>query len=305
MKTMRLGRSDLFVPPLAVGCMRLNRLNPAEATYFLHSALDLGLNFFDHADIYGDGSCEEQFSRAIHISADLREKIILQSKCGICKGYYDFSRAHILAAVDGILQRLQTDYLDVLLLHRPDALMEPEEVADAFDQLHASGKVRYFGVSNQKPAQIKLLQQSLRQPLLVDQLQLSLPHAGLIANGLNVNMLNAQAADHDGSILDFCRLQQITVQAWSPMQYGFFEGVFLGNPKFAALNQVISRLAAQYQVPDSSIALAWILRHPAHIQPVTGTMNLAHLKASRLAADLTLTRPEWYELYQAAGYELP
>ncbi|NJP40151.1 aldo/keto reductase family oxidoreductase [Oscillospiraceae bacterium HV4-5-C5C] len=305
MKTMRLGRSDLFVPPIAVGCMRLNRLNSAEATYFLHSALDSGLNFFDHADIYGDGTCEEQFSRAIHMSDDLREKIILQSKCGIRSGYYDFSKEHIWEAVDGILQRLQTDYLDVLLLHRPDALMEPEVVAEAFDRLHASGKVRYFGVSNQKPAQIKLLQQSLRQTLIVDQLQLSLPHAGLIANGLNVNMLNAVSADHDGSILDFCRLQQITIQAWSPLQYGFFEGVFLGAAKYNRLNQVIRRLAAQYQVPDSSIALAWILRHPAHIQPVTGTMNVDHLKAARLAADLTLTRPEWYELYQAAGFELP
>ncbi len=305
MKTRNLGKSGLQVPPIAVGCMRINSIGKAEAEKFIGTALELGLNFFDNADVYGDGACEEIFADAIHMNAGIREKIFVQSKCGIRKGMYDFSKEHILEAVDGSLKRLKTDYLDVLLLHRPDALVEPEEVAEAFDILQSSGKVRHFGVSNQKPMQIELLRRWVKQPIVANQLQLSVANCTMISNGVNVNMENESAVDRDGSVLDYCRLRDITVQPWSPFQYGFFQGVFLGSDKFPELNRAIRKIAEDHGVADTTIALAWILRHPANMQPVIGTMNVGRLKDCRKAADLTLTREEWYEIYRAAGNPLP
>lgn len=305
MRTMKLGSSTLEVPVIAIGCMRISSLGKADAEHFVRAALEEGANFFDHADIYGDGACEEIFAGAVHMNGDIREKLILQSKCGIRKGMFDFSKQHILESVHGILKRLRTDYLDVLLLHRPDALVEPEEVAEAFDHLKNAGKVRHFGVSNQKPMQIQLLQKSLKQPVVANQLQLSIANASMISNGINVNMGNPSAVDRDGSILDFCRLNGITIQAWSPLQYGFFEGVFLGDGKFPELNRKLDEIAEKYQVSGTTIAIAWILRHPAHIQPVTGTMNPDRLKDCCKAADIVLTREEWYEIYRAAGNILP
>jgi predicted oxidoreductase len=239
------------------------------------------------------------------MNAEVREKIILQSKCGIRKGMFDFSKEHILHSVDGILKRLNTEYLDVLLLHRPDALVEPEEVAEAFDILENSGKVRHFGVSNQKPLQIQLLQKYVKQPLVANQLQLSITNANMISNGINVNMENDSAIDRDGSVLDFCRLNDITIQPWSPFQYGFFEGVFLGNDKFPELNQKIDEIAAKYGVSNTTIAIAWLLRHPAKMQPVIGTMNVDRLKDCCGASEIHLTREEWYEIYRGAGNILP
>ncbi|MFC7750730.1 aldo/keto reductase family oxidoreductase, partial [Paenibacillus thermoaerophilus] len=259
MRTMKLGVSPLEVPVVAVGCMRINSLDKPEAERFIRTALEEGANFFDHADIYGGGACEERFADAIGMNDDIREKIILQSKCGIRKGMFDFSKEHILASVDGILKRLRTDYLDILLLHRPDALVEPEEVAEAFDALESSGKVRYFGVSNQNPMQIELLKKFVKQPIVANQLQLSITNATMISNGINVNMLNESAVNRDGSVLDYCRLHDITIQPWSPFQYGFFEGVFLGNEKFPELNRTIDEIAAKYEVSNTTIALAWIL----------------------------------------------
>ncbi|MGI6566237.1 MAG: aldo/keto reductase [Limnochordia bacterium] len=305
MRTIRLGVSDLQVPVIGVGCMRINRLSKQEAEAFIQAALEEGANFFDHADIYGGGTCEEVFAEAIGMNESIREKIIIQSKCGIRKGMYDFSRKHILESVDGSLRRLRTDYLDVLLLHRPDALVEPEEVAEAFEQLYTSGKVRWFGVSNHNPMQIQLLQKSIRQPIVANQLQFSIAHAGMVSTGINVNMINDAAVDRDGSVLDFCRLHDITIQPWSPFQYGFFEGVFLGSERFSELNQKIQEIAGKYQVSDTTIALAWILRHPAQMQPIIGTMNIGRLKDCCKAAEVHLTREEWYEIYLAAGNELP
>ncbi len=305
MRTIRLGKSNLQVPTIAVGCMRINKLDKPEAEHFVHTALDAGANYFDHADVYGDGACEELFADAIHMNDTIREKIFLQSKCGIRKGSYDFSKEHILEAVDGSLKRLKTDYLDVLLLHRPDALVEPEEVAEAFDRLYETGKVHHFGVSNQKPMQIQLLQKFAKQPLLADQLQLSITNANMITQGLHVNMLDDPAEDRDGSILDFCRLSDITIQSWSPFQYGFFGGVFLNNETFPELNAKIDEIAARYQVSNTTITMAWLLRHPAKMQPVTGTMNEEHLKDCIKATEIRLTREEWYEIYLAAGNNLP
>ena len=306
MKKIQLGVSTLKVPVIAVGCMRINRLSKAEAESFVQTSLEIGANFFDHADIYGDGACEEIFADAIHMCPAVREKLILQSKCGIRKGVaFDFSKAHILKSVDGILKRLKTDYLDVLLLHRPDALVEPEEVAEAFDTLHASGKVHHFGVSNQNPMQIQLLKKFVKQPIVANQLQLSITNATMISQGLHVNMLDDTAVNRDGSVLDFCRLNDITIQPWSPFQYGFFQGVFLDNDAFPKLNAKINEIALKYNVTNTTIAMAWLLRHPAKMQPVTGTMNVERLRDCAKAADVSLTREEWYEIYLAAGNDLP
>lgn len=305
MKTMKLGLSDLQVPVVAVGCMRIKQLDATEAEHFLQTALSAGANFFDHADIYGGGTCEEIFAKAIHMNSSVREKVILQSKCGIRKGQFDFSKEHILAAVDGSLKRLKTDYLDILLLHRPDTLVEPEEVAEAFDKLQSSGKVRHFGVSNQNPMQMQLLKKFVKQPIVANQLQLSITNATMISSGSNVNMLNDSAINRDGGVLDFCRLNDITIQPWSPFQYGFFEGVFLDNEKFPELNAKIDEIAAKYEVTNTTIAMSWLLRHPARMQPVTGTMNSIRLLDCIKAANIYLTRKEWYEIYLAAGNILP
>ena len=306
MKCIPLGKSGILVPSVAVGCRRVCDVEEKEAEALLDTALELGCNFFDHADIYGQGACESRFAQAIHMSPSVREKIILQSKCGIGPGrMYDSSKEHILSSVDGILGRLQTEYLDVLLLHRPDALVEPEEVAEAFNILHRSGKVRFFGVSNHRSSQIRLLQKYVEQPLVADQLQFSVVNSSMIQIGMEANMGTDGAVDRDGGVLDFCRENEITIQTWSPFQYGFFSGVFLGNPKFQELNDVIGELAQKYGTTDTAVAAAWILRHPAKMQLVAGTTKPSRLKEICQAADLTLTREEWYRLYLAAGHMLP
>ena len=305
MKKIKIANTKLEVPQIALGCMRINSKTKQEAQKFVDTALELGLNFFDHADIYGGGECERIFADVIGMNPSVREKVVLQSKCGIRKGYFDFSKAHILEAVDGILERLRTEYLDILLLHRPDALVEPEEVAEAFDTLQKAGKVRYFGVSNEKPMQIELLKKYVRQDIVVNQLQLSIAHAGMITNGINVNMVNDSAVDRDGSVLDYCRLHDITIQPWSPFQHGFFGGVFLDNPDFPELNAKINELAEKYHVTNSAIAIAWLLRHPAKMQPVLGTISADRIRGISKAMDIELTREEWYEIYRAAGNIVP
>ena len=306
MRTINVGNAGLTAPAIAVGCMRITSLTVNEAAKFVQAALAQGANFFDHADIYGKGACEELFAKAIEMSPSVRETIIIQSKCGIRPGLaFDFSKAYILSSVDGILKRLNTDYLDVLLLHRPDALMEPEEVAEAFAALHQTGKVRYFGVSNQNSMQIQLLQRYVKQPIVANQLQVSITHCSIISQGLHNNMDDPFAVQRDGNVLDFCRLHDITIQPWSPFQHGFFKGVFLDNPEFPKLNAKIDEIAKKYSVSNTTIALAWLLRHPAKMQPVTGTMNIQRFKDCVKATEITLTREEWYEIFLAAGNVLP
>ncbi len=305
MKTIKIPNSDLNVSEISLGCMRISKMTDQEIASLVHTALDEGINFFDHADIYGGGKSEERFAEAMQMNPGLREKMLLQTKCGIRKGHWDFSKEHILEAVDGSLKRLRTDYLDVLLLHRPDALVEPEEVAEAFTILQTSGKVRNFGVSNQNPMQIELLSKFVKQKILFNQLQFSITNTGMIDAGIHVNMEIDPSIDRDGSILDYCRLKEITIQPWSPFQYGFFEGVFLDNDKFPELNQKIDALAAAKGVTNTAIAIAWILRHPARMQPMVGTTNPGRLKDICKASGVTLTRPEWYEIYTAAGNKLP
>lgn len=305
MKHIILGKSDISVPAIAIGCMRMKLLDEIQTESFVKSALDLGTNFFDHADVYGAGRSEELFGNVLKNEPSLREKMILQSKCGIVPGrMYDFSKEHILNQVDGSLKRLNTEYLDLLVLHRPDALMEPEEVAEAFDTLVTSGKVRHFGVSNHTPMQIQLLERYLNQKLLVNQLQLSLTESTMISTGMETNTSNVGGINRDGYVLDFCRLNDITVQAWSPFQFGRIAGTFIGNPNFPKLNETINELSGKYNLTPGGIVTAWILRHPANIQMITGTMNLNHLKEIVDATDVRISREDWYRLYLDAGHIL-
>ncbi len=304
MKIINFGRSGLKVPAIALGCMRLTGLDEQGAKTYVRTALDNGANFFDHADIYGGGKCEELFGKAI--KGIPREELIIQSKCGIVPGKrFDFSKEHILSSVDGILKRLDVDYLDALLLHRPDALMDPVEVAEAFSTLKAAGKVLHFGVSNQNPYQMALMQKYMPMPLVANQLQLSITNCTMISQGIEVNMGTPGAVGRDGGVLDYCRLNDITIQPWSPFQYGMFEGVFLGNDKFPELNKKIDEVAAKYGVTNTTIAVAWLLRHPANFQPIIGTMNLDRLRQCIAACDITLDRQDWYDIYLAAGNILP
>ncbi|MBE5202365.1 aldo/keto reductase [Pectobacterium quasiaquaticum] len=305
MKKIAIGTSTMQASNIALGCMRMAKKSTSEAADILNASVEVGIDFFDHADIYGSGLSEEVFAAGLQKTSIRRESLFLQSKCGIRKGFFDFSKAHIIASVEASLQRLKTDYLDALLLHRPDTLFEPDEVAAAFDALETSGKVRHFGVSNQNPLQIELLKQSVRQPLIANQLQFSIMHTGMIDAGFNVNMTTPASVNHDGAILEYSRLNTMTIQAWSPFQYGFFDGVFLDNEKFPKLNATLDRLAEQHHVTNTAIATAWILRHPAAMQVIIGTMSPERIRDIAAASTLSLSREEWYEIYRAAGNVLP
>ncbi|MBY0755312.1 aldo/keto reductase [Clostridium sardiniense] len=308
MKYLNISNTELKSSNIIMGNMRINELSLDGAEKLIRTAMDEGINFFDHADIYGSGECEEMFSTAIKMNSDIREKMILQSKCGInTKGnYYDLSKDYILNSVDGILSRLKTDYLDILLLHRPDTLVEPEEVAEAFSKLKESGKVKHFGVSNHNPAQIELLQKYTDEKLIINQLQFGAAHTNIVDSGIAVNMDINQSFDRDGSVLEYCRLKDITIQAWSPFQHGFFDGVFLGDmEKFPELNQTINELAEKYGVTSTAIATAWITRHPANIQVILGTTKPSRIIDACKGSDIPLTRQEWYKIYKAAGNMVP
>ena len=304
MKKIQFGTTGLEVASVILGCMRINNSeNPAKV---LQTAVDNGINFFDHADIYGRGECEEIFAKALKETSIKREDIFLQSKVGIVPGeMFDFSKEHIVSSVEGILTRLDTDHIDALLLHRPDTLVEPEEVAAAFEQLETQGKVKYFGVSNQKPGQIELLKKYVKQPLVANQLQFGIMHTGMIDQGLQVNMKSEGSFDHDGEILEYSRINDMTIQAWSPYQFGFFEGVFINNEKFPELNQLLVEMAEKYNTTPTGIASAWILRHPANMQVIAGTMNLQRIEEIAKASEVQMTRKDWYRVYMAAGNILP
>jgi predicted oxidoreductase len=310
-KQVSIGPGGPAVPNVIAGMMRIKDKTDAEIRELVSAALDVGITFFDHADIYGGQLhyCEQRFGDAMRFTSSDRAAIRLQSKAGIVRDgpYFDFSYERITSSVEGSLRALRTDYLDVLLLHRPDALVEPEEVARAFDDLESSGKVRAFGVSNHTPRQIELLTTAVRQPIVANQLQLSLTHAPVIAQGILANKQGQeQAVTVDGGgVIDYCRVNRITVQAWSPFQSGLGDGTFLGSPRFPELNAVIDRLATQYGVPAIAIATAWITRHPAAMQVVLGTTTPARVQSAALGSDLALSRAEWYELFRAAGYRVP
>ena len=304
MKQILLG-GKLPVSALAMGCMRLTNAK-TPLSDLIGTALSLGINFFDHADIYGGGRCEELFGEYLAEHPALRNNIIIQTKCGIRRGCYDFSKEHILSSVDASLKRLRTDHVDVLLLHRPDTLMEPEEVAESFDTLESAGKVRMFGVSNHSPMQIELLKTAVRQPLVADQLQFSIPESGLVTSGLNVNMKNDESVMHDGGALEYLRIKGMTLQAWSPFQGGFFKGPFVGDrEKYPVLNDKLDELAQKYGATPTAIAAAWIFRHPAGIQLISGSVSPDRLREIATGSDINLSREDWYSVYLAAGFRLP
>lgn len=304
----KIGNSYWETSAIALGIMRMVALTPEKAAEALDAALESDINFIDSADMYGDGKSELVFASAMKEAGISRDKFFIQSKGGIVTvdgKRYDFSKQHLLDSVDGILKRMEIDYLDSYLLHRPDPLMEPEEIAEAFDILQASGKVRHFGVSNFNPEQYELLQSYVDQKLLINQLQFSIMHTGMIDYGMHTNMTDTRSFDHDGGILEFSRRKGVTIQAWSPFQYGFFEGVFVDNDKFPELNELLDKLAKKYDTNKNAIATAWILRHPANMQVILGTMNPIRIKESAAGADVTLTKQEWYDVYFAAGNDLP
>lgn len=308
MRYITLGQDDKELSEIVLGMMRIEDKSVKEVEELVETALSVGINAFDLADIYGRGRCEELLGLVLKNRPDLREKMWIQSKCGIRIEeftYFDFSKDYIIKSVDGILQRLKIDYLDSLLLHRPDALMESDQVAESFDLLYKQGKVRDFGVSNQNPMMMELLKKDVKQPLAVNQLQLSAAFTPGFESGFHVNMEDSQAAMRDGSIFEYCKLHDVVIQAWSVLQFGYFKGNFVGNEKFQALNQVLDRLAIKYGVTSSTIAISWILRYPAKMQAVVGTTNPKHLREVSQAANFSLTRKEWYEIYLAAGNNLP
>lgn len=307
MKTILLGSSDLKVPQVAVGCMRIKEMTAGEADSFVKGAVELGADFFDHADIYGGGGCEELFGNVLKDNPGMREKILIQSKAGIVPGkMYDNSKEYLVNAVDGILKRLHTEYLDVFLIHRPDALADPEDTAEGLESLVRSGKVRYFGVSNHRTERLALLDGYLKEhQVMVNQLQFSLAHASMIQSGMEANMLTDGALDRDGGLLDYCRLHRITIQTWSPFQYGFFKGSFIDSPEYPKLNRVLLELAEKYNTTKTAVASAWILCHPAKMQLISGSTRLERLKEICYGTEINLTREEWYRLYLAAGHMLP
>ncbi|GAQ01749.1 aldo/keto reductase [Companilactobacillus farciminis] len=317
MKTIKLGNSQINVSATALGIMRMVRLDTKDATNVLENVHDKGINFIDSADIYGNGDSERIFGKAFKQSSLKRDDFFIQSKGGIVLDpkkssgelvfgqRYDFSKQHLIETVDKILQRMQIDYLDSFLLHRPDPLMELSEVADAFDELQASGKVRHFGVSNFNPMQVEMLQSELNQKLMINQLQFGVMHTGPIQFGLHTNMQDDASINRDGEIIEYSRLHNMTIQAWSPYQYGLFAGTFIDNPKFPELNNKLQELANKYKVTKNAIATAWILCYPAKMQVILGSMNPKHLDESIAGTEVTLTHQEWYDVYFAAGNDLP
>ena len=303
-----LGKSGLLASNISLGCMRMAGKSDTQAASIIRAAHEVGINLFEHADIYGGGTSEEIFARGLKEAGIKREDVLLQSKCGIrpVEGMFDFSKEHIISSVDGILKRLDTDYIDILALHRPDTLFEPEEVAVAFDELQKSGKVKHFGVSNQNVLQMELLRKYVDQKLIVNQMQFSIMHTPMVDHGFNVNMTrDSKSIDYDGGILEYTRMHDVTIQAWSPYQFGFFEGVFVDNPKFPELNVKLEEIGNKYGISKTSVATVWILTHPANMQVVVGTMNEDRIKDIAGASNVKLTRQEWYEIYRAAGNVLP
>ncbi|MBR4993005.1 MAG: aldo/keto reductase [Lachnospiraceae bacterium] len=308
MKTMNIPNGPQNVSPIILGCMRMPSLSVEQAETMIKTAFELGVNFFDNATCYTNGEAEERFGDAFKQSGIRREDVFIQSKCGLCfeRNEFDWTKENILSSVDDSLRRMKLDYMDALLLHRPDLIFEPEQVAEAFDILEKSGKVRYFGVSNVPTLQIELLRKYVKQPLIFNQLQFSIEQSQLIDQALYINnMTTDRSIDRDNGTLDYCRLNNITIQAWSPLQHGFFKGCFVDDPNFPELNKALAEVGDKYGVSKTAIAIAWILRHPAKIQAIAGTMNPDHLRDICDATKVELTHHEWYQLYLASGKNLP
>ena len=308
MKYINILNGPQNVSAIVQGCMRMPALSKEDAAKVIRTAYDNGINFFDHATCYGNGEAETRFAEAFPLTGLKREEIIIQSKCGLCfdRNEFDWTKENILSSVDDSLKRLDVEYLDALLLHRPDLIFDPEEVAEAFDTLEKSGKVRFFGVSNLMPMQIELLKKYVKQPLIINQVQLSLEQSQLIDQSFYMNNKTTDmSVSRDGSLLDYCRLNDITIQAWSPLQYGMFGGTFIDNPDFPELNKALEEIAEREGVTKAAVAIAWIMRHPAKMQTIIGTMNPVHIEEICAAANVNLSHHDWYVLYLASGKFLP
>ncbi len=303
---MKIRTYEREVSKIILGCMRIASKEDKEVDQLITTAIDNGVNFFDHADIYGRGESETKFAKSVKALNLDRDKLIIQSKASIRPGIcYDFSKDHILKAIDGSLKRLNTDYLDFFLFHRPDPLMDVNEVSDIINSLIETKKVKSFGVSNQNTHQMNLLNKYCDNKLAVNQLQMSITNCPMIDSSINVNMDNSYSIDRDAGMLEYSILNDITIQAWSPFQYGFFEGVFINNAKFKELNIVLDKLSQKYNVEKEAVVAAWLLRIPNKIQVIAGTTNYKRLNSIIKAKDILLTREEWYELYISAGKKLP
>jgi len=318
MKTSILPHTDLSVSELIYGCMRIRgswspeALTEEEIAAGLRSvraALDAGITFFDHADIYGRGRCEELFGHLWKREGVARDQLVLQSKCGIRPGLcYDFRPDYIRASVEGSLQRLQTDYLDILLLHRPDVLMEPDAIAEVFAELKASGKVRYFGVSNFTPAAQELLQSRLPDPLVTNQIRFGLGFINPVESWLVAGRSADGIQTRGEGILEYCMQHRIRPQAYSPVVYGgILEPLAESDtPALRGLKELLNAMAAEKGVSPDVIALSWVMRHPAGIQPIIGTTRPERIHTAARALDLPLSHEEWYSLFIAArGNALP
>lgn len=308
MRYIEFGQDKTRVSQLVLGCMRIPQLQePQLVKELLDFALSNGINMLDTADVYSLGRSEELLGEAFSLESGLRDKFFVQTKCGIRKDphLYDFSKKHILESVEGSLKRLKTDHIDCLILHRPDPLMDPCEIGEAFNILKASGKVLNFGVSNMNPMQMQLLQSGLDCNLVANQVQFSVCHTPMINHGINVNMYNNPAINRDGGILEYCRLKKMVVQAWSVLQHGFFEGMFVGSPKYLRLNSVLDRIAEENNCKSTAVAIAWVLKYPGLMQAIIGTTKISRVKTAAAACEIELSREQWYEIYQAAGNELP
>lgn len=309
MKTINIVNGPQNVSAIIQGCMRMPSLSKEDAAKVIRTAYDCGINFYDHATCYGEnGAAETRFAEAFPLTGLKREDIYIQSKCGLCfdRNEFDWSKENILSSVDDSLRRLNIDYLDTLLLHRPDVIYDPEEVAEAFDILEKEGKVRFFGVSNLVPMQIELLKKYVKQPLVINQVQLSLEQSQLIDQALYMNNKQTEySVNRDGHALDYCRLNDITIQAWSPLQVGMFGGTFIDNPDFPELNKALAEIGEREGVSKTAVAIAWILRHPAKMQAIIGTMNPEHIADACDATKVKLSHHDWYQLYLAAGKYLP
>ncbi|MGO8692475.1 MAG: aldo/keto reductase family oxidoreductase [Rectinemataceae bacterium] len=326
MEMIKLANTDIEVSRLCAGCMGLgggwerntviDSGHLAQARDFISANLDLGINFFDHADIYARGRAEEVFGRVLKERPSLRARIVLQSKCGVrwaddppgAPQRFDFSAGHIIASVDASLKRLGTDYLDILLLHRPDVLCDGEEVASAFSSLKSEGKVRYFGVSNQNRSWIEYLQSFLPNPLVVNQVQMSLLHHAFVEVAVSFNQEASGYPDGWEGLIEYCRLKGVCLQAWSPLDKGRLVGAKDAGADLSANKAatLVSKMAIERNVKPEAIALAWLLRHPAKIVPVLGTTRPDRIAACARAIDVNLSYEDWYSLFEAArGKAMP
>ena len=315
MKHYKIPNTDLSVSRLAYGTWHMggswddgavSAETKTRANSLITKAVEHGINHIDLADIYTKGKSDECVGYALAQNPGLRDKLVLQAKAGIvlgtdeAPGHYNFEYDHLVGAVEGTLRRLGTDYVDLLALHRPDPLIEPEEVARAFDHLQSSGKVRYFGVSNHNAGQLALLKRYVQQPIVVNQVELNLLHHHLISDGVVANMTGTSYSGIQGT-LDYCRLNDIMIQAWSPVAGGrVFNSASDAPENERNTAQLLEKLAVAHQTTPDAIAYAWLLRHPAKIQPIIGTLNIERFGRIIPADIINLSRIEWYQLLAAA-----